>query len=71
MDMDVAEYSEYVFKCNLRDVRQWVTQSIYQFLLGTYQTHVRVAMIFLDVLCSKSLFSLLVCLTRNLTDIVL
>ena len=27
-DMDVAEYSEYGFKCNFWDVRQWVTQSV-------------------------------------------
>ena len=26
-DMDMAEYSEYGFKCNFWDVRQWVTYS--------------------------------------------
>ena len=54
-DMDVAEYSEYEFKCNVWDVQQWVTQSV----IGIP----RVAMIFSDPLhllecsvCQASVF---------------
>ena len=64
--MDVTEYSENGFKRNFWDVRQWVTQSVIGIPLteAHAKLHLRVAMIFpvlasWNVLCAKSLFSLL------------
>ena len=67
--MDVAEYSEYGFKCNFWDVRQWVTQSV----IGIPRVAMISRILFApwNVLCVKSLFSLLVCLALNFTDIIL
>ena len=64
--VDVAEYSEYEFKCNFWDVWQWVTRSV----IGIP----RVAMIFPDPLrlleCSvcKVFVSMLDCLALKFTD---